>query len=485
MICIVIKGPTIEDARQQIAKAALSADLVELCIDRFQDWNISSIRKLRSEFSIPMIFTIRSKQQGGHYPFSEEKRLADLKELAKLQPDYLDLEYPIPLTFVEEINPRIKLIVSSHDSSMNLEQLYQEMKKIPAHFYKIAMTARDSVEAMQFCCWAYQRDKNLIAISMGQAGQFTRVLGPILGNPITYAALEEGLESAPGQILASTLLKRFHYRSLNSETAVYGLIGDPVTYSISDETHNPLFEALGINAVYVKIVIKPEQLAEFLQLAKRLPFKGLSVTMPLKEAIIPHLDHVDPEALLIGAVNTLLFNESKISGFNTDGKGALDAIEQNCAVKNKRIVLLGAGGAAKAIAYEAKKRGGLVTIVNRDIERGKNLATQLQCNAKGLDHMSECVKEGYDILINSTPIAMPIADHDILPHTLVMEIKTKPKDSILLDLARSKECKIVYGYQMFIEQAIGQYAIWLNPQIDRQKCRLILHAQAEKSLLNT
>ena len=434
-----------------------------------------------------MIFALRDKQQGGNYPHSEENRLADLAALAELKPAYLDLESHVPLEFVQEIksrHPEIQLIVSCHnflETPDNLEGIYQEMLKLPAHFYKIAATANNSLDALRLCSWVKQKAGNVIAISMGPYGQFSRTLGSVMGSPIAYASLEEGLESAPGQLTADLLLNRYNYRLLNHQTAIFGLIGDPVAQSISDVTHNPLMKTLHLDAVYVKVIVKPDELSEFISLAKQLPFKGLSVTMPLKEHIIPFLDHIDQEAHDIGAVNTLLFEGGKVSGFNTDGKGALNAIEQECPVKGKRILLLGAGGAAKAIAYEAHRRGGLVTILNRDFEKAKRLASRVGCIAKGLDQVSNCVKEGYEILINSTPVPMPIDAEAILPQAIVMDI-TKPMETPFLTSAKKKGCKVVYGYRMFVEQAIGQFSVWFKDQLNPEECKSILEEAAEKVL---
>lgn len=488
MICVVIKGPSFEEARQQIANALPYADLVELRLDGFHELNMAAIQKLQSTFTLPMIFTLRSRQQGGNYQLSEEQRLHDLNALAKLEPTYLDIESHVPLHIAEDLirrHPGIRLIISYHNFSetpQDLEAIYHEMRKFPAQYYKIAVTARDSLDGMRLCCWAKHSTGKIIAISMGPHGQISRILGPIIRSPITYASLDEGMQSAPGQLSAHTLLTRYHYRSLNPQTAIYGLIGDPVDLSISDETHNALIQTCGLDAVYLKIVVKPAQLPEFLQLAKQLPIKGLSVTMPLKECIMTCLDQIDAEALAIGAVNTLLFEKDKISGFNTDGKGALNAIEQECLVKHKRIVILGAGGAAKAIAYEAQRRGGVVMILNRDQDKAQQLASRLQCSAESLTHLDKCVDEGYDILINCTPLSMPVDERDILPQALVMDIKTKPKETSFLTSAQRKGCQVIYGYKMFVGQAVGQFRLWFKDRLEREVCRRILEQEADKAL---
>lgn len=488
MLCVVIKGPTFEEAHQQISEAAAYADLLELRLDCFQSLDLASLKILRSDFSIPMIFTLRSDIQGGSYSQSEENRLTDIRNLVMLKPEYLDLENHVSACFITEIStqhPEIKLVLSYHnfrETPEDLERIYQEMQKIPAFFYKIAVTAKNCLDAMRLLCWAKKSEDKLIAISMGYHGQVSRILGKMIGCPIIYAALGEDQESAPGQLSAKILIERYHYYSLNPQTALYGLIGDPVDQSISDETHNSLITAYGIDAVYVKIPVNPSELSDFLQFAKQLPFQGLSVTMPLKEHILSFLDEIDAQALEIGAVNTLLFKERKIFGFNTDGIGALDAIENAYQVKDKRIVIIGAGGATKAIAYEAHRRGGIVTIINRDERKAFQVAEALHCRGKGLDYMAICAETGYDILINCTPSSQPIAPDYILAEAIVMDITTKPKETIFLQLAKEKSCSIIYGYCMFIEQALGQFTLWLNNNFCSQKGRKILEKKAIECL---
>lgn len=483
MLCVVIKGPTFEEAYRQIEKAIDHADLIELRLDGFSVLDLSALSRLSTQFSIPMIFTLRCQSQGGHYSQSEEKRLTDIWNLAALNPEYLDLENHVPPDFIAEISsqhPNIKIILSYHnfnETPEDLEKLYQEMKRIPAHFYKIAVMPQSCLDAMRLVCWAKSKDDKLIAISMGYHGQVSRILAPF-----TYAALEEDQQTAPGQLSAKTLLERYRHRSLTSATGIYGLIGDPVDRSISDETHNHFFQSCGIDAVYVKIQVNDSELAEFLQFAKKLPFKGLSVTMPLKECILPYLDYIDPDALEIGAVNTLVFDESKIRGFNTDGLGALNAIESECRVKGKRVIILGAGGAAKAIAFEACRRGALVTILNRHEEKASLIAQHFHCKSGGLDQMAAYAKAGYDILINCTPTPIPIAVEYILPQAIVMDITTKPKETEFLKKSKEKGCRIIYGYRMFVEQAVGQFNLWFKGKIDSQESRNILEREANKAL---
>jgi len=159
------------------------------------------------------------------------------------------------------------------------------------------------------------------------------------------------------------------------------------------------FKKRNVNAVYVKMSVHPEELAEFISLAKLSGIKGVSVTIPLKEKILPFLDQLEISTKEIGATNTLSFKNESIHAINTDGFGTLNAIEKRMTVKGKTVVLLGAGGAARSIAFEAKSRGAKLFILNRTLDRARQLAEELKCQAGTLDE----IPTSYDILINCSP----------------------------------------------------------------------------------
>ncbi len=479
MICVVVNGPTIEAAVTQIQQALLVADLVELRLDSFVDRELASLRELRKIFSIPMIFTLRSPLEGGKTTISEEARLEEIRKIAILEPEYLDLEKSIPKPFIQEIqsnHPCIKLILSFHQFSntqQQFDELYALMKEVPADFYKIALLADHCLEALRFLNWGTRQEKKPICISMGSEGQLSRILAPILGNGLTYAYNTGERAAASGQLSVEALLGKYRYKSLTPNTSIYGLIGDPIDRSLSDETHNAFIQKWGIDAVYLKMKLSQDHLPEFLHLSKGI-FKGMSVTMPLKEAVIPLLDEIASEAQEIGAVNTLLFKNGKIYGYNTDGVGALNALEQRSSVIGKQIVILGGGGAAKAIAFEAIKRGGKVTVYCRNPEKEKQIRGVL----KNWEEIDELERAEYDILINATPLSMPIECTQIQPNKIIMDLTIRPKDTDLLKWAVEKKCQVVYGYEMFIEQAIYQFEIWFGELFDPGECRLFLYEKA-------
>lgn len=487
MLCGVIKSSSCLQMQKQIQQALPYADLLELRLDYLDKIDEKELKQILTSTQIPVIFTLRDSTQGGSYKGTKAERLGDIKRLAKLGPAYFDLECHLPIEEVETLtkkHPKIKWIISYHnfkETPQDLELIYRDMQKLPGDFYKIAAYSHSTLDAMKLLSFVkhHNLDGKIIAMSMGPEEQSTRVLAPVFNIPITYGSLEEELKTAPGQIPLSKYVETYSLSTLNPATQLYGLIGYPVLHSPSDHTHNTFLRANNLNAVYIKLPVKPFELKSWFELAKDLRFRGVSVTMPLKESVMEFVDILDPCAKEIGAVNTLLFDKGSVHGFNTDGHGALNAVEEVLPVKGKRIVLVGAGGAAKAIAYEGKKRGAQVVILNRNSEKADELAKRLGCQGGGLNELSRCYTEGYDILINCTPIPMPIEPAFILPGSIVMTIITKPIDSPLLKEAAEKGCRVIYGYKMFIEQALLQFSIWFKDQFDMNEARKLL----EKTIL--
>jgi 3-dehydroquinate dehydratase/shikimate dehydrogenase len=344
-----------------------------------------------------------------------------------------------------------KVIVSYHnlEETPDLEIVLKQMQMAHpgAYCYKIATMAHstlDSLRMMEFL----QHHPNIIGLCMGDLGSITRICAPIFNVPIMYAPLEDEDKTAPGQLLAGELNEIYNFKSLTSQTKIYGLIGDPVDRSIGHLFHNDVFREDKRDAVYVKMRVAPGELSDFFALAKKLPFVGLSVTAPLKEAILPFVDEIDSKAQAIGAVNTLVFRNGKIYGSNTDGEAAIDVLGD---VKDKTIVVLGAGGSAKAIVYTAVRRGAKVIVVNRTAERAEELAKLFLCG------FSEKVP-AYDILVNATTSTMPIDADSIMPDKIVMDIAFYETE--FLQHAQEKGCFYQDGFPMYFQQAIAQQSTW-------------------------
>lgn len=483
-LCVVICGPTINEAREQVKKASARADILEFRIDQFHFANLGSIASIKDSTHLPVIFTLRKRSQGGEFSGDEQERLQMIKKLIALRPAYIDLEYDLR-DYYDEImamSPETKLICSYHDFEHNLKDfhsLLEIMRHGAVAIYKIAAIAYSTIDALRMLKFIRDTRKKgiqIVGISIGDYGLPTRVLGPIFGSAITYAAVSDNHKTAPGQLTVEELLQRYHYKKLNQETEIYGLLGDPVVKSPSHITHNYVLGKLGRNAVYVKFNVKPSDLHEFIEFSKKLNFRGLSVTMPLKEIVIRELGERSQDAIDIGAINTLKIKNKIVTGTNTDGVGALNAIENLIQVKGKRLVILGAGGAAKAIAWEAKQRGANIVILNRTVEKAVELASKLDGIAGGLDDFYNVCKEGYDILINCTSLGMfsekaqfPLDCSYMLHKRVVMDVIPGNKDTCFLQEARKKECQIIYGQEMLKHQAIKQAVAWYGDEVDEKR----------------
>jgi len=254
--------------------------------------------------------------------------------------------------------------------------------------------------------------------------------------------------------------------TINAETALYGVIGDPVSHSLSPVMHNRAFRHAGYNGAYLAFAVK--DLEKAIWGVRALGIKGASVTIPHKVSVLAFLDEVDPMASDIGAVNTIVNRHGKLTGYNTDCLGAVQALKQVSEIRDKRVLMIGAGGAARAIGFGIRSEGGRLSIVNILEEEGRSLARDL-----GTDyhHLSEFKQLDYDILINATPVGMtprteemPVVKEDLKGERVVMDIIYNPLKTRLLMEADKIGCRTVCGHDMFVHQGVAQFELWTGLQ---------------------
>lgn len=248
---------------------------------------------------------------------------------------------------------------------------------------------------------------------------------------------------------------------INALTELYCILGHPVAHSLSPKMHNAAFKFLGNNAVYLAFDVTDVQGA--LNAIVTLNIKGVSVTVPHKEAIMPFLDFIDPFAAKIGAVNTIFNRNGRLEGYNTDCLGAVHALEAVTNLEGKTCVVLGAGGSAKAVAVGLQQKGAHVHIANRTLEKAKELSEQVAGSYSSLEAFN--VKA--DVLINTTTVGMKPNEHispinnDLLSGVeVVMDIVYAPLMTKLLKDASEQGCRIVNGLSMLVHQAVAQQEIW-------------------------
>jgi shikimate dehydrogenase len=250
--------------------------------------------------------------------------------------------------------------------------------------------------------------------------------------------------------------------AINGSTGLYGIIGKPVSHSLSPAMHNGAFAALGLNKVYLPFEVA--DVAGAMIGLRALGIRGASVTIPHKQAVIPHLDAIEPVAARIGAVNTLVVEDGRLKGYNTDWLGANRALAEKMALAGQRVLILGAGGSARAIGFGLLEAGADIIIASRTPETGRALAGELGCQWVPL---AEAGALPADALVNATSVGMtphpeqsPVAREVLAGFRVVMDIVYAPLETRLLREARAAGCQIVDGLAMLLYQGAAQFELW-------------------------
>jgi 3-dehydroquinate dehydratase/shikimate dehydrogenase len=292
------------------------------------------------------------------------------------------------------------------------------------------------------------------------------VLTRTFGGLLTYAALRRGAGSAPGQLTVAQLRDVYNFDSTGPGTPVYGVIGNPVMHSVSPNIHNAAFRSLGMDAVYVPFEV--DALAPFFAGVHCLDPAGFSVTIPHKEEALRLVDDADEISHKIGAVNTVAVRDSRLVGTNTDWLAAVNAVKQALAadetLAGRRVLLLGAGGAARAIAYGLAREKAVVLIANRTQERAERLAAETGAKTVRWEQRGavDC-----DVVVNSTSIGMyprvdatPMPAESLRQGRVVFDAVYNPRRTRLIEEAAAAGCRVVEGVEMFVEQAVAQFRFW-------------------------
>ncbi len=491
MLCVSILASTNEEALRQIDAAATCADAVEIRLDSIVDpdpqllfsrWKLKSGQK-------PLIATCRAAWEGGRWKGDEAARVILLERAGEAGADYVDLEYRAykPLR-----RHTAKLILSYHDFEKtpdDLEATVWKMSELEPDVLKIAVTARTLRDAIRVANLARSLDRPHIVIAMGEAGRVTRILYRRLGSILTFASLEAGAESAPGQVTLRDLRELYRANEISEDTPAWAVVGSPVAHSRSPLIFNALFRARGTDAVYVPLWT--DDPAALREAADAFGIRGFSVTIPHKEGVIPLLDDVDPLAKRIGAMNTIAIRDGKWFGTNTDAAGMVGAIEAVTTVKGKRAVLIGAGGAARGMAVGLIEAGAKVTILNRTRSKAEALAKEFGCEAGGIE---DAARIQADLLLNSTPVGMeqkfqvpgskfqvsgsesairnpqtaidlPVPTEAVRPGMVVFDAVYTPAETGLLRLAKERGAVPVSGVEMFLRQAALQTKIFTGTDV--------------------
>ncbi|MFQ5963188.1 MAG: shikimate dehydrogenase [Candidatus Scalinduaceae bacterium] len=483
MICVPVTARNIEDAVFEMSSASKHADIdiIELRLDYIPEVKNAEIclEKLLKGKTKPVIVTNRPRREGGNFEGSEKDRLCLLQKAIELGADYVDVEYDS----ASHISRRdgSKIIVSYHnfkETPHNINKIYEDISQCKPDIVKIVTYANDITDNVRIFELLKIVNIPTISFCMGEFGCISRILTRKYGGVLTFASLERGKESAPGQLTVDELSNIYHFKSINVDTGIYGIVGNPISHSISPIIHNSSFSEKGLNNVYVPM--KVLDIGSFIKEFRKMDLRGLSVTIPHKESIIPFLDDIENTARKIGAVNTVVNQRGKLIGYNTDCMAAIKGLVssmsgEEIALKGKKVAIIGAGGAARAIAFGLKGKGCDITIHNRTLERAHKLSVDVGCGFKGFDEIKEL---NTDILINCTSIGMfpkveesPVPKDVLKEGMIVFDAVYNPIETRLLHDAKERGCYTVNGLTMFINQAAEQFRLWTNiePPVELMK----------------
>jgi 3-dehydroquinate dehydratase/shikimate dehydrogenase len=494
-ICVAIIGSTPAEMIEKASAVVKETPFLEFRLD-YLEKPLAALPKFKQFFLdntvATAIATCRRSANGGKFAGNVAAELEILSKAAAAGFHLVDLE----LESAESIKKAgllhlresgIGLIISHHDfaATKDLDAIFNRIERFAPDFVKIVPTAKslyDNVTLIRFL-ERMNDHTNIIGICMGDAGIISRVLGVRAGSAFTFAAATPGEETGPGQIAARTLLENYRIDHVDAATKVYGVAGNPIRSSLSPIMMNTAFRRETVNAVY--LALQTARLADLLKLVHEIPIQGLSITMPLKEEILPHLEQTDPLSAKIGAVNTIRLLDGKLYGFNTDVAGILGPLEKRIALRGAKVLVLGAGGAARAAVFGLRDRGAEVFILNRTAETAQKLARQSGSKTIKKDAIA---KTTFDIVVNATPVGMagnkatPILEAKDLNTRLVFDLVYNPLETPLIHLARQKGIPFITGIEMFVQQGARQFEIFTGkPAPEEEMFRVVLHALRQQA----
>jgi 3-dehydroquinate dehydratase/shikimate dehydrogenase len=491
-LCAAILVTDLAQARRDIAAAAeAGADMVELRIDQLATPDLMGLQGM---CALPCIVTCRPTWEGGHCELPDKQRL-ELLLLAGTQAAYIDVELKTIRRVPDALDRLLssqRLIVSAHDFDGRpelLNNLVHELLEVDAKVCKVVWTARSIRDNLEVFDLLKARYKPTIALCMGEAGLISRVLARKFGAFLTFASLDSGAATAPGQICISDMKRLYRWDAINPQTKVYGVVAQPVAHSMSPAIHNAAFDATGHDGVYLPLLVNAgyESFKAFMETFvpfEGLHLSGLSITIPHKENALKYLQEkgaqIDPLAERIGAVNTITIDRAdgvvSLRGTSTDYAAILDSITEKLGITRSdlndyRVAVLGAGGTGRTAVAALAHYGATVVVYNRTRARAEALADEFSGKTGKVvaADLEKLCRSCCQIFINTTSVGMhPNVDEDPLggqpaafsPQTLVFDTVYNPMETRLVRQARAAGARTIGGVEMFVRQAAGQFELW-------------------------
>jgi 3-dehydroquinate dehydratase/shikimate dehydrogenase len=468
-ICAVVAAADSRSMRKQLVRALRQTRTVELRLDWLRDDReiIQFVAWLAAKRpQAALIATCRRLEAGGRYRGAIAKQLIHLADAIRAGCAWYDLEIETvrrcPPELLDVLLGDARQLTSAHffrGMPPNLSRVAAELTRYRPDAIKIAARCDSLADSRKLLDFGEGR-RNTVAVPMGDVALPARFLALRGKRAFVYAPVENA--TAPGQISLDELKSLYRAGRFDTRTRVYGVIGNPVGHSLSPAMQNAGFAARRMNSVYLPFLVR--DLEDFLGSVGPFGIRGFSVTLPHKEKILGRLDGCDPLAARIGAVNTVVVRGGgKLYGYNTDYVGVLRSLERRMPLPGSRVLIVGAGGAARAVAFALAQAGAAVCVCARRHDRAKSLARAVSGEAIPRSRVG---REFFDAIVNATPVGMhpnigrsPLEARE-LNCRLVFDTIYRPRITRLLQLAARRGIETVSGVEMFVAQGTAQWEIW-------------------------
>jgi 3-dehydroquinate dehydratase / shikimate dehydrogenase len=480
-ICAVVAAPDARSMWRQLQQALRQTRTVELRLDWLRDdAEIARfIAKLRgiSNRRATLIATCRRRPAGGLYRGTVAKQLLHLAEAIRAGCKWYDLDIETssacPPELLQVMLGDARRIASVHyfrRPPSDYEAVIAALSKSGADAIKIAAQCDSLAQASKLLSLA-QSHRNVIPVPMGDIALPARILALRSRHALAYAPVEA--ETAPGQISLRAMKDLYRAGRITAKTRVFGVIGDPIGHSLSPHLHNAGFQARKVDAVFLPFLVR--DLRDFLAAVASFKISGFAVTIPHKQSILRHLDSCEPVAESIGAVNTVVVRPNgKLHGYNTDYLGVLRALENKIKMHGSRVLIFGAGGSARAVAFALAQAGVAIYVCARRPKQAAALAHSVGGEAVPRARLH---KESFDAIVNTTPVGMypHIGDSPLhareLNCRLLFDLIYRPRVTKLMQLAARRGIETVSGLDMFIAQGTAQWELWTGQRAPAEPMR--------------
>jgi 3-dehydroquinate dehydratase/shikimate dehydrogenase len=494
-VAIVVShiGDTFDVLAERALRQAPLADLIEIRLDRCGHPGSAKLAAFLRAAKKPVIVACPGPEAQGAFAGDDGERLDLLREAAELGARFVDVDWTLSLE-LGEVQAPCHRIVSRHELGgvpADLSALHAEVVEVlhEGDVTKLVAEAKTCEEGLALLAWL-RTTRGVVAFASGEAGRFTRVLAPIFGSPFTYcapaasAAEPRPPASAPGQLPVNELRALYPPGGVSQETAIFAVVGRPIGHSLSPWVHGMGLKAARFDALYV--ALEPTTLAGLLALAQDENFRGFSVTAPFKLEACRLARRRDEASERAGAANTLVREKDGWRALNTDVSAVRETLTQALALHARAGreprelaratgLVLGSGGAARAVIHALRSVGAGALVAARDVSKAERLAGELGARAVPWDEIPRTV---HDVLVNATPVggsgaedALPVPAQWIRPGSLVLDAVYRPIKTRLLAAAHERGCTAVPGGEWFVRQAMHQFRLFTRHDPDEALMR--------------